>query len=259
KILTYEKIAESVKRAEYAVRGEIYLAATERIKAGKEVIFTNVGNPHGLGQKPLTFLRQVMSLVMSPFLLDDPRVYDMFPMDAIERARNYLIHVKGGIGAYSDSKGNPYIRQEIADFIERRDGYLADPESIFLTNGASEAVRTILRTMIRGEIDGVMVPYPLYSASIALYGGTFVGYELQETKGWGLNIDAMQKSLEDARDKGICVRGLVFINPGNPTGNCLTEADLQRLVKFCYMNRLVLLADEVYQENIYQSKTLFTS
>lgn len=58
-MLTYDTIAECVKKCEYAVRGEIYLAATERIKAGKEVIFTNVGNPHGLGQKPLTFLRQV--------------------------------------------------------------------------------------------------------------------------------------------------------------------------------------------------------
>lgn len=54
-----------------------------------------------------------MSLVTSPFLLDDPRVYDLFPRDAIERARTYLVHVKGGIGAYSDSKGNPYIRQEV--------------------------------------------------------------------------------------------------------------------------------------------------
>lgn len=59
KVLTYDTIAECVKDCQYAVRGEIYLAATERIKAGKEVIFTNVGNPHGLGQKPLTFLRQV--------------------------------------------------------------------------------------------------------------------------------------------------------------------------------------------------------
>lgn len=59
KVLTYDTIAECVKKCEYAVRGEIYLAATERIKAGKVVIFTNVGNPHGLGQKPLTYLRQV--------------------------------------------------------------------------------------------------------------------------------------------------------------------------------------------------------
>lgn len=54
-----------------------------------------------------------MALVMAPFLLDDPRVYEMFPGDAIARARTYLQHVKGGIGAYSDSKGNPYIRQEV--------------------------------------------------------------------------------------------------------------------------------------------------
>lgn len=52
-------MAPCVKSAQYAVRGEIYLAATERIKAGKEVIFTNVGNPHGLGQQPLTYIRQV--------------------------------------------------------------------------------------------------------------------------------------------------------------------------------------------------------
>lgn len=58
-MLTYDTIADCVRNCQYAVRGEIYLAATERIKAGKEVIFTNVGNPHGLGQKPLTFLRQV--------------------------------------------------------------------------------------------------------------------------------------------------------------------------------------------------------
>ena len=54
-----------------------------------------------------------MALVMAPFLLEDPRVYDMFPGDAIARARTYLEHVKGGIGGYSDSKGNPYIRQEV--------------------------------------------------------------------------------------------------------------------------------------------------
>lgn len=63
--------------------------------------------------QPSTPLHQVMALVMAPFLLEDPRVNDMFPGDAIARAREYLVHVKGGIGAYSDSKGNQYIRQEV--------------------------------------------------------------------------------------------------------------------------------------------------
>eukprot|EP00611_Tribonema_gayanum_P008029 TRINITY_DN1749_c0_g1_i5.p2 TRINITY_DN1749_c0_g1~~TRINITY_DN1749_c0_g1_i5.p2 ORF type:complete len:237 (-),score=75.38 TRINITY_DN1749_c0_g1_i5:128-838(-) len=174
KVLSYEKVAESVKRAQYAVRGEIYLAASERIKKGEKVIFTNVGNPHGLGQKPLTFPRQVMALLTAPFLLDDPRTATMFPADAITRAKTYLANIKGGVGAYSDSVGNPYIRDEVAQFIQTRDGHAADPERIFLTNGASEAVRTLLRTLIRGHMDGVMVPvpqYPLYSAMEALYRG----------------------------------------------------------------------------------------
>ncbi|KAG5187558.1 nicotinanamine aminotransferase A [Tribonema minus] len=262
KVLSYEKVAESVKRAQYAVRGEIYLAASERIKKGEKVIFTNVGNPHGLGQKPLTFPRQVMALLTAPFLLDDPRTATMFPADAITRAKTYLANIKGGVGAYSDSVGNPYIRDEVAQFIQARDGHAADPERIFLTNGASEAVRTLLRTLIRGHMDGVMVPvpqYPLYSASIALYDGCFVGYELDESTGWGLDLVKTKASLDAARARGLCVRGLVFINPGNPTGQCLSRADVEALVRFCFDNRLVLMADEVYQENVYRSRHPFTS
>jgi glutamate--glyoxylate aminotransferase len=262
KVLSYEKIAECVKRAQYAVRGEIYLAASERIKAGGNVIFTNVGNPHGLGQQPLTFPRQVMCLMMAPFLLDDPRVGEFFPPDAIARAKTYLIHAKGGLGAYSDSSGIPYVRQEIADFIQARDGYPSNPNCIFLTNGASESVRTLLRCLIRGNLDGVMVPvpqYPLYSASIALYNGAFVGYELNESTGWGLDVSKLKISIEEARTKGLCVRGLVFINPGNPTGQCLSRDDIESLIRFCYDNRLVLMADEVYQENIYRSRHPFVA
>lgn len=63
-----------------------------------------------------------MALVMAPFLLEDPRVSDMFPGDAIARAREYLVHVKGGVGAYSDSKGNPYVRQEVRVYLHGKNG-----------------------------------------------------------------------------------------------------------------------------------------
>lgn len=65
RVLNYESLPDAVKQCEYAVRGELYAAAQARVKAGKEVIFTNVGNPHGLGQKPVTFIRQVFALVRS--------------------------------------------------------------------------------------------------------------------------------------------------------------------------------------------------
>lgn len=69
--------------------------------------------------------------------------------------------------------------------------------------------------------------------------------------------------LQDTYDKvtasGKSVRGMVFINPGNPTGQCLTEENLKELCAFAVKNRIVLMADEVYQPNIYQDEKPFVS
>jgi glutamate--glyoxylate aminotransferase len=119
-----------------------------------------------------------------------------------------------------------------------------------------------LNALIRGPSDAVLVPvpqYPLYSASIALYDGTFEGYELDESNGWSMDIENLQSVVDKARDAGRSVRGLVFINPGNPTGQCLTKENLQELVKFAVKNKIVLMADEVYQPNIYQDEKPFVS
>lgn len=107
-----------------------------------------------------------------------------------------------------------------------------------------------------------MVPipqYPLYSAAIKLYGGSLVGYYLDEPSGWQFNVEELRRSVRQARKEGKDVRALVFINPGNPTGQCLSRATLESLVKFAYEERLVLLADEVYQENIFQEERPFVS
>jgi glutamate--glyoxylate aminotransferase len=262
KALTVASINENMKKTRYDVRGEIYLAAVKRTQEGKEVIYTNVGNPQALGQVPLTFCRQVMSLLMAPFIMDNPEVHKLFAPDAIARAKLYLSKLNGGLGAYSDSRGNPFIRQEIANFISSGSGSPSSPENIFISNGASECVRMILYALIRGPSDGIMVPipqYPLYSASITLYGGELVPYYLDEDNGWALDVAEMQRSIDAARAKGICVRAFVFINPGNPTGQCLSEKNLQDLVKFCHQNKLVMMADEVYQENIYNPERPFVS
>ena len=67
-----------------------------------------------------------------------------------------------------------------------------------------------------------------------------------------MNIDALRDTLYAQRAAGIAVRGLVFINPGNPTGQCLSRENLQQLCQFAYDEKLVLMADEVYQTNVYQ-------
>jgi len=262
KVLHPELLNDAMRKTQYAVRGELYLRAEQLRKEGKEIIFTNVGNPHALGAKPLTFTRQVLALMAAPFLLDKPDVVKHFPADAVARAKSLLTAFKGGIGAYSDSRGNPVVREEVAKFIAARDGAPSSPDLIFLTDGASVAVRMALNALIRDQHDGILVPipqYPLYSASIALYGGSLVPYMLDEAKGWSLSLESLRKAVKDARARGTHVRGMVFINPGNPTGQCLSKDNLKELIKFAHDEKIVLLADEVYQENVYQDERPFVS
>jgi len=167
-----ETLNQGAQDMKYDVRGEIYHAAQQRLSQGKEVIFTNVGNPHQLGEKPLTFPRQVVALCSWPTMLNDPDIISKFPPDAVRRAKSYLERMQGGIGAYSDSRGHICIREEVASFITRRDAPApaASEAGIFITNGAGAGVTMFLHTIIRDNNDCILAPipqYPLYSACVA--------------------------------------------------------------------------------------------
>eukprot|EP00955_Chlamydomonas_euryale_P054999 356003-Chlamydomonas_euryale.AAC.3 len=72
-------------------------------------------------------------------------------------------------------------------------------------------------------------------------GGSLVPYALDEDKGWALSTDSIRAAVVKARNEGKHVRGLVFINPGNPTGQCLSEDNLKELIKLCYEEKIVLI------------------
>eukprot|EP00833_Pecoramyces_ruminatium_P009903 jgi/Orpsp1_1/1183935/evm.model.c7180000087287.1 len=268
--LNIDNINQRVRDAQYAVRGELVTIADQMqkdINSGKrsdfeKIVFCNIGNPHAVGQKPITFIRQVLSIVQYPDLLNNPNIHLIYPDDVIERAREYVIGTKNGIGAYSNSQGFDFAVKDVANFIEARDGYKADTKNIFLTNGASEGIQMFLNTIIRNNMDGVLLPipqYPLYSALLTLLGGTKVNYYLDENKGWGLSIDELKNSVLKAKMKGITVRCIVVINPGNPTGKCLDVENMKEIIRFCQEEDLILIADEVYQENVYIEGMKFTS
>jgi alanine transaminase len=101
--------------------------------------------------------------------------------------------------------------------------------------------------------------YPIYSATLDLLDGKKVGYYLDEEKNWDLNLKELERSLQEAKDDGINVVGFVLINPGNPTGQVLSKKAVQDVVTFCAKHNLVLLADEVYQENVYDETKEFYS
>lgn len=272
KVLTLSSLSESIKNADYAVRGEVVLKAMEmekKMSQGekypfKELTYCNIGNPQYLGQNPLTWVRQGLSLVINPDLFKIPGITSVYPEDIMSRAKYLISRIKGGVGAYSESQGLLVARESVAKYIEERDKIGAsDPSNIFMTNGASPSVEMILSCCISSPQHGVMIPipqYPLYNALVTLKSGKAVGYYMDSAhKYWELSIPEMQKALDTSRNNGITTKALVVINPGNPTGQVLSKGNMQKIVEFCEKNQLVLLADEVYQDNIYSSEKKFHS
>jgi aspartate/methionine/tyrosine aminotransferase len=255
-----QDIGKAVIETEYAVRGPIVARARELERQGREIIYCNIGNPQALEQKPLTYLRQVLALCQYPDLIE--RGADLFPTDVRATARRILEGTRYGLGAYSDSKGVRFVRDAVAAFIMERDGIESDPEAIYLTDGASKGVQTALRILISGPQDGIMIPipqYPLYSATITLYEGKQVGYYLDEGHDWKLSQAMLEESLQEARRYGVKVKAICVLNPGNPTGSVLDRANIGMLIAFAKSHGLSILADEVYQENIYLQGDRFVS
>ncbi|KAF8873798.1 transaminase [Gymnopilus junonius] len=269
--LTTHAVNPTFHKVEYAVRGELAIKADafrEKLKEPDHdlpfdnVISSNIGNPQqkGLDQPPITFTRQVAALMEWPALIElAPQV---FPRDVIERAKELSREI-GSVGAYSHSQGVPFIRQSVAKFIEERDGFPSDPSHIFLTAGASAGVSLLINALITSPKSGILIPipqYPLYTASLAQHQGLPIPYYLDESKGWSTSVSSIEAALEEAHKEGIAPKGLVIINPGNPTGAVLDEETQEKLVHLCEKNHLVILADEVYQDNLHRRDSLpFTS
>lgn len=93
--------------------------------------------------------------------------------------------------------------------------------------------------------------YPLYTASLSILNGTCVPYYLDESKNWGTDLAAIKSAYADGKAKGIDVRCIVVINPGNPTGATLSEEDVRGVIEFAREENLVIIADEVYQANVF--------
>jgi aspartate/methionine/tyrosine aminotransferase len=261
---------------EYAVRGPIPQRAAELARQGKSIIACNIGNPQALGQKPISLFRQVLSLLEVPFQIPRERALNaLFRRNAtvfqgltdgdfvsdyvLDLCDDILTNLSTGVGAYTESKGPLFIREAIARFIDKRDdvasgGVKSDPDSIFLTNGASEAAKYIIDMLIADSTDGIMIPipqYPLYSAAIKKSGGTQVNYYPDEDDGWTLTRSMLEESFGKASREGITVKGIVVINPANPTGAVLPERSGREVIDFAKEHELAIIADEVYQDNVY--------
>nr|XP_046205607.1 alanine aminotransferase 2-like [Oncorhynchus gorbuscha] len=270
KTLTMDTLNPQVKAVEYAVRGPIVTKAgdIERgLQQGQkhpftEVIKANIGDSHAMGQKPITFLRQVVALCSFPELLNSPS----FPEDAKQRARRILQGCGGqSLGSYSASQGVDCIRQDVAVYIEQRDkGVPADWDNIYLTTGASDGIVSILKMLVSGQgrsRSGVMIPipqYPLYSAAISELEAVQINYYLDEDNCWALDINELHRAYQAAKEH--ChPRVICIINPGNPTGQVQSRKCIEDVLHFAYEENLFVMSDEVYQDNVYSPDVQFHS
>ncbi|GIY94848.1 alanine aminotransferase 2 [Caerostris extrusa] len=269
-ILTAETINQNLRHMEFPWPSLVVSRGNEiekEIRMGKkfpfdEVIHAHAGDPQGMGQKPVTFFfQQIVSLCINPNLLQS----NFFPSDVKQRAVTILENCRGNtIGACSDCAGMKLVRQQVARFIQQRDGIPATYGDIFLSNGATDALRIVLYLFSNstdGKPTGVMVPipqYPLFSSTVTEYGMYQISYYLNEEKQWALDVKELQRAIDES--KAYCEpKVLVIINPGNPSGFVMSREDIENIIKFAYEENLFILADEVYQYNVYDPDLKFHS
>nr|AHB50502.1 alanine transaminase [Mayetiola destructor] len=266
KTLTLNTMNENIIRMEHVVRGALTDRAGQldkEIKRGNkksfpDVIFAHIGDCHSMGQPYITFLRQVLALVIDPSNLNESK----YPEDAKQRARDILNNCEGGsIGAYSDAAGMKLIRQHVADYIQNRDGFPANYENIYLSSGASESIKAVMNLFnckVNGKVAGILAPipqYPMYKATSGELGMHQIGYYVNDEN---IDISELERAVNSDREK--CVpRVICIINPANPTGLVLTKKNIQEIIQFAYENKLFIMADEVYQDNIYHDNFEFHS
>ncbi len=208
----------------YDVRGPIVDAAKQMEDEGQKIIKLNIGN-------------------MAPFGFDPP-----------EEIQQDMIRNLPDSAGYSDSKGIFAARKAVMHYSQQLGIAGVTLEDIYLGNGASELIVMATNALL-DDGDELLVPmpdYPLWTAAVSLSGGKPVHYLCDEDDGW-------LPSLEDIRAKITPrTRGIVVINPNNPTGVLYPRELLQGIVAIAREHGLVLLVDEVYDKVLYEG-AVFTS
>ena len=212
-------IQKSTKLAHvlYDVRGPIVEAARRMEEEGHKIIKLNIGN-------------------LAPFGFDAPE----------EIQQDMILHLPSSAG-YSDSKGIFAARKAVMHYTQELGVQGVTLDDIYMGNGASDVISTAVNALLN-EGDELLIPapdYPLWTAVTSLSGGVPVHYVCDEANGW-------MPSLDDIRSKITArTRGIVVINPNNPTGVAYSRELLQGIVDIAREHGLVIFADEVYDKVLY--------
>ncbi len=175
-----------------------------------------------------------------PLTVGDPNIFDFeTPAHVVDAVVKAMRDNKNG---YAPSPGIPEALQAIREESERKG--ITNIQDVFVTSGASEAVDIALSALVNpGET--VLTPrpdYPLYSAVLCKLGIELKTYELNEEDSWQPDLIDIHYKLTQR------TRGIVLINPNNPTGSMCTRRMLEQVAELARKHNLVIFADEIYDK-----------
>ena len=196
----------------YDIRGPVLDEANRMEENGETILKLNIGNPAPFG-----------------FRAPDEVVKDM------------MMNLTSTQG-YSDSRGLFSARKAIMQYCQIKGIPNVGMNDIYTGNGVSEMITMSMQALLNNG-DEILVPapdYPLWTASVSLGGGTPVHYMCDEQADWNPDIDDIKKKITDR------TKGIVIINPNNPTGAVYSREILEEIVQVAREHQLIIFADEIY-------------
>lgn len=176
--------------------------------------------------------------------IGNPAAFDLnAPDEIIQDVIRNLANCQG----YSDSKGVYYARKAVMQYCQEKGFPDVDIDDIFLGNGVSELIVMSMQALLNNG-DEMLIPapdYPLWTAAVSLSGGTPVHYLCDEANDWEPSIEDIESKITPK------TRGMVIINPNNPTGAVYSKDTLLKLIAVARKHKLVIFADEIYDKIIY--------
>ena len=215
-IKTYEK-SQKLEHVCYDIRGPIMDEAQKMIRGGEDILKLNIGNPAYFGFR--------------------------CPDEIVDFMAKALPDTEG----YSDSKGKVSAREAIASYCQEKNIPNVDIDDIYTGNGVSELISIAMQGLLDNG-DEMLVPspdYPLWTATVTLAGGKAVHYICDEQSDWFPDIKDMASKITDK------TKGIVVINPNNPTGALYPKEILEQIVELAREHKLILFADEIYDRLVF--------
>lgn len=205
----------------YDVRGPVVHEASLLEARGEKILKLNIGNPAAFGFKAPGYILDAM-------------------------AKNLC-----NADPYSDSKGLLEARTAIAGWCAKKGILGVTPEDVYTGNGVSELIVTLMQGLLDSG-DEVLIPapdYPLWTAAATLAGGRAIHYRCDEGSAWYPDLADMAEKITPR------TKGIVVINPNNPTGALYPREILEGIVRLAREHGLILFSDEIYDRLLFDGKT----